>query len=536
MKKAEEKPSQTWTQTYAAVGIGFVCVVVGIPLWWKTTEVYRVSLPYSDIEELFQAKLKYTVDVDIINFDVQITDVDLRTLSELLTSKLATRENEIFCKYRVNVRQCTDEEKANEKFELAELDEKLHPVDGEHNKYEVILLSRRLKKPYIGTHHALYISTGKELSDLGDEIVNLLREYFVKEAVLSKTFQAAKGQKLNQQPDKESMRAVKSNEEYDVTFTLVNPQPDILDVQWDIESGVAYLDPLVAKLDQYTKLNIKSQVLYFTGLLRRPKEDKQTGEFHYDIEDLPHTINPLEVKLGSHASNNPALNFLTYIPSRNQHPLFIHHRKDVKVDSNSFLSPRWGGIYIYNIPTPGPNDTLPVPVSLNMKSVMEVFIAQLKMLLNLQSQLHDAVEVADPLNRIITEWELDSWLRHRCVENLGTSASTLRSLAQLLGKIRNIVIQDHIGKQVEEAVSSIRSSHSYLAQGKLEKAFLKSKQAIIASEKAFFDPSLLELLYFPEDQKFAIYIPLFLPISLPVLASLYKSFQWIKNQKKPKQE
>jgi len=40
------------------------------------------------------------------------------------------------------------------------------------------------------------------------------------------------------QPDKESMRAVKSNDEYDVTFTLVNPQPDILDVQWDIEAGV----------------------------------------------------------------------------------------------------------------------------------------------------------------------------------------------------------------------------------------------------------------------------------------------------------
>ena len=43
---------------------------------------------------------------------------------------------------------------------------------------------------------------------------------------------------------------------------------------------------------------------------------------------------------------------------------------DVKVDSNSFLSPRWGGIYIYNIPNPGQNDTLPVSVSLNMKSVM----------------------------------------------------------------------------------------------------------------------------------------------------------------------
>lgn len=40
---------------YAAVGVGFVCLAIGLPLWWKTTEVYRVSLPYSDIDSLARA-------------------------------------------------------------------------------------------------------------------------------------------------------------------------------------------------------------------------------------------------------------------------------------------------------------------------------------------------------------------------------------------------------------------------------------------------------------------------------------------------
>ncbi|CAG2234101.1 GPI transamidase component PIG-S-like [Mytilus edulis] len=548
MKKSEEKQkpvTQTWTQIYAALGVGFVYIIIGLPLWWKTTEVYRVSLPYSDIEELYQAKLKYTVDLEVINFDVQITDVDLTSLSGLLTSLLASKENDIYSKYRVNVRQCTQDERVHEKLELPGLDEKLHLEDEKQNRYEIYLLPKKLTKPYIGTHHALYLSTkGRELSSVSEDIVRLVKEYFVRESVLMKTFQATKGQnkatrgqKITQQPDKESMRAVKSNDEYDITFSLVNPQPDILDAHWDIEYGVSYLDPLILKIEQYAKLNIKSQVMYYTGLLRRPKSDEKKGEFYYDMEDLPHTINPLEVKLGSHASNNPTLNFLTYVPSRNQHPLYICQRKGVKVESNSFLSPRWGGIFIYNVPNPGVNDTLPVPVSLDMKSVMEVFITQLKLLLNIQSVSPDTVEIADPQNKIISEWELDNWLRYRCIENLGTSASTLKSLAQLLGKIRNMVIQDHIGKLVEEAVSAIKSSHNYLAQGKLDKAFLKSKQAFKASETAFFDPSLLELLYFPEDQKFAIYIPLFLPISLPVIASLYKAFKWIKEQKaKVKQE
>ena len=55
--------------------------------------------------------------------------------------------------------------------------------------------------------------------------------------------------------------------------------------------------------------------------------------------------------------------------------------------------------------------------------------------------------------------------------------------------------------QVEFAVASIKSSHIHLANGQLKEAFLASRDALKASELAFFHPSLLELLYFPEDQK-----------------------------------
>ena len=40
------------------------------------------------------------------------------------------------------------------------------------------------------------------------------------------------------------------------------------------------------------------------------------------------------------------------------------------------------------------------------------------------------------------------------------------------------------------------------------------------------------LVYFIH--RFAIYIPLFLPIGLPVLGSLFKAFKWIKTKRKQK--
>ena len=49
----------------AALGVGFVCIVIGLPLWWKTTEVYRVPLPYQDIATLAKAQV-------IISFVIQI--------------------------------------------------------------------------------------------------------------------------------------------------------------------------------------------------------------------------------------------------------------------------------------------------------------------------------------------------------------------------------------------------------------------------------------------------------------------------------
>lgn len=39
-------------QVTAAVCVSLVFICAGIPLWWKTTEVYRAELPYNEIQEL----------------------------------------------------------------------------------------------------------------------------------------------------------------------------------------------------------------------------------------------------------------------------------------------------------------------------------------------------------------------------------------------------------------------------------------------------------------------------------------------------
>lgn len=184
----------------------------------------------------------------------------------------------------------------------------------------------------------------------------------------------------------------------------------------------------------------------------------------------------------------------------------------------------------------GPNAQLPVDINIDMAKVMGVFLAQLRLLLGIQHTHHPpGFMLQSPGNAGLTDWELDRLLWSRSVENIATASTTITSLAQLLDQIGNIVINDNIAQQVSSAVTSLQLAVAELEAGNLAFALQYSREAILASERAFFDPSLLHLLYFPDDQKFAIYIPLFLPMCVPIVLSLLKIVNEARRKRADKQ-
>ncbi|GAB1598709.1 GPI transamidase component PIG-S-like [Argonauta hians] len=534
MDKNKRLEKEKTTRAYAAFGIGLIFIFFGIPLWWKTTEVYRVHLPYDEIEALTDTKVKYAVKINLINFD-QDEQVELpKYLSKQLNINNA---GAILSEYVVSMRQANEDEKVilESAKTIRDADNKLGKVlFTQSSGYYVILLPGdhplRESTPYLGQFKVIFVcSILKDVVGSSEKIARLFHNVLSRHHPLERLYEASAGLK-QLKPDKESMRSLRFDTHYDFTFTLFSRQPDIIDARWDMEEGVRlYLQPLLDKLKNYVDIKVKSQTLFYPGFYISPSKDYDTGENFLDLQNLPHMINPLETKLGFQASNNPNLNFIVYVPTRDQSPLYIRNNKGEREHSNSFLSPRWGGIHIYNTPSPGPNFTLPMRVNIDLHPVMQIFLTQIRMLLNLQVRSSNVT--FSPIGSAgVTEWELAGWLRSRAVENIVSSTSTLQSLAKLLGEISNIVIKDAIGEEVKMAVSSIEESIKLLAEGKDDRAFFASKKAVVSSEKAFFDQSLLELLYFPEDQKFAIYIPLFLPVSIPVLVSTFHAICWMKQK------
>ncbi|RZC39918.1 PIG-S domain containing protein [Asbolus verrucosus] len=297
--------------------------------------------------------------------------------------------------------------------------------------------------------------------------------------------------------------------EYDVLITIVNPDPQNLQLELEGEDIDANLQPFLNQVSPVADFIVKSQWLYLVELGAIPRKIQD----HYALyeEQLPHVITPLEKKLWSHLSPRPCLNLVLYVSHCNV-PLFIYNNQNEKTD-NAFLSPRWGGIYIVNPDKKSCDDKKFQP---DLQLITATFIAQLRKMLKMEGTAqHDLLELQ----------------RRKAKDMVDSTKRTLKSLAQLLSEINSIVISDDVALKIKIAVENADTAEDLLEKNDIENALKYAKIAFKNAEAAFSDPSLLALLYFPDDQKYAVYIPLFLPVMIPVLMSLITVKKWYKEKK-----
>ena len=511
---------------YSALSYLLLMVLIGGPIWWKTTEVYRVSLPYNRIEAL-PATRHFTVNVQLVTTDTRKD----HQLGPKVQAEINAETSPIFS-LSLRGRAPTQEENAAmaSSKSLTDLDDRVSRLHGSFMPGTVFLFEVPEGKfdsggganIMVGRHRCVYFTRGADVRHL----VDILRETVLGESNARKVLESVRAPS-HQRSDESLLTRVTASKKYDLLFSLLIPEPEDMAVRWGIGPAIdSFITPFVEGLEGIAHFDVKSQVLYLAKLNLKTKAEGDG--YTVTPSDLGLAINPVETQLASHVSVNPRLNFLVYVPTMDgQAPLHIvGDGDDALIDSNSFLIPRWGGVCIYNVPRS--NSSADSVAEIDMGKVMGVFLAQLRELLGVQtvSEKELLAERKATLLPIkspefgLRTWEKESLFRLRTLENLELSRVTLSSLSHLLSQIPNIVINDEIGEQVVDAVHMSEQGEKHCELGRLAEALDSSKGALSASEKAFFDPSLLALLYFPEDQKYAIYIPLFLPVLIPVLLSV----------------
>ncbi|XP_046385879.1 GPI transamidase component PIG-S [Ischnura elegans] len=545
---------------YAALGFAFILLVVGIPLWWKTTKVHRVALPYGRIGELGDVSLIHEFEVDVV------------TTNEFRAKKLAEDLQESFKSSKIlrpkfigRSAQASEMAALGAIHKLRDLEETAdlpHPLNpGSLLLLEVPGLARFTESSVVlGNRRTVYFAG--DVSHV--KLVAVLQDWVLQENSIKLTIDAMEAPtKVGR--DAWGRRRIAPSPSYDLLLSLVIPKPESIHVVWDIQKAVSdYLNLFLNHLSRLAEVNVKSQVLYFVNLGVRPKLVETGGPMgfgkHYFIyEDfLPHIITPLEKKIASQVARNPTLNLVLYVPPCEDAPLYIYSKRTAApIPNNAFISPQWGGIQItdpspfciktekesaeneatvdsgskVNISMPLLKNTVAVPI--DSVRVMGIFIAQLRLLVGIPDldplPKTEVLPLSGPSPR---EWEMDLLARVRTIEQITSAKLTLQSLSQLLAEIGNIVIQNDVGASVWEATEGVERATKLLAAGDLLAAFAVSRDAFVSAEKAFTDQSLLALLYFPDDQKYAVYIPLFLPVMIPVVFSIKNIVLWFSKKLK----
>jgi len=509
----------------SAASYAFMLVAVGLPVWWKTTEVYRAVLPYADIKQLIQRDPVQPVHLHLITMEEEEATMRAPSLSKLLS------KSSLFS-FSFSARLLSPKELAilqSSEDSLEKLDSELGSGILAEAPGHIALLecppSFFQETPHlvVGSHRTVFFSSYLP----SEELVAMVNDVILGEPqMIDMSSSLLTHESHLRQPSKESPRA-RSVGHLDIFLTLLVPEPHMVLAEWEMEGAVqAYLQPF---LDQFPlNFTLKSQVLYLTQL-NIPFALKGSGPLSLGPEDLGLAVNSVSSVLGSQSSSSPALNLLVYLPPVGRAPLLIQGSP-----TNSFLVPRWGGVHLYNYNLETDNLKFPLRLQLDMRAVCGVWLGQLRALLGVQELAWQGGAL--PSRTGLRAWERDYQLRMRTLENLLDSSSTLSSLARLLSQISNIVISEEIGRVIHKAVEAVDVSYTLSQDSQVEAGYAASVDALRLSETAFFDQSLLALLYFPDDQKYAIYIPFFLPIGIPVLLSLRTLVKYFKTEFKRKED
>lgn len=319
--------------------------------------------------------------------------------------------------------------------------------------------------------------------------------------------------------EQELSRSLKASPIYHLTFSLFTATG--APSSWDIEEALAaHVQPLVRALAKTMDIKIATQVqLYsaFSPSIQEFQIDGREGRYLKQT-DLSAFVNAAEWPLSPSVGDGPTINFIVYLPSQDQMPLKIEGDT-----GQSWLVPQWGAIHILNpdlvADSVSKQPTIPQHLSAGALShAFEGFAAQLVSLLGIPSLTVN--ERVAPL-----ELRLKAHQRLTALSLHMRAASSLGSLARLAQHMNSIPIPKHVAQLVDNAMRNLTASSQAMKACQWDDAIKYAGSAYQDSEKAFFDKSMVGQVYFPDEHKVAVYLPLLGPIGVPLAVGLVREIK-----------
>ncbi|OCF56400.1 hypothetical protein L486_06344 [Kwoniella mangroviensis CBS 10435] len=519
--------------------------LLAIPFWWYTTSIERLPLPVSRIDALanlsipsYRGKILFTADEDAYPKSAPGRPVfENKVICQSLGKVVTDGVDVIYERKR-------PQKKRNWDFIYEGEDDPRNPTPFRVHirRFQHANTSWPLE-PYVQPPEKGLMTSGIKPGTLiipvhPDQISDRNLKLHYKIAMINSILSL-----YPPDPPTIPLRALKYSPNITLSFVLLNEDSTEGSYvrSWEIDDAIQeHFIPHLEPLKDIFNFTIESQILYHAPLTFDPTlsdapaiGDPQieaaleaAREGDEDAEEV--FVNSERWSLDSGSTNNPVLRFLLYVPKEKHRPM-----KLVGQDSpHSFLLPQFGSVYLLNPPStqPSSGETYHLPSSA-LTSSFHLFTQHLYSLLAIP-ELYDPGKIHLPpssspllprsqLWQPISSWQIHQILESRLKENLEESKKTLIGIKRLVDKIKEMKVGKNVRDDVSGAVERLESISS--AKSPLEN-FILSRDSVNLANKAFFDPSMMGLLYFPDEHKFAVYTPLFAPIAVPLLLGLIKEF------------
>ncbi|KAI4731367.1 hypothetical protein E4T49_00964 [Aureobasidium sp. EXF-10728] len=519
-----ESPQGVKTRRWIIFCFWAIAGLLGLPIWYATTTVPRAALPLESMDAWASGqtcKLEFPVHIAL-----SAAHLDTATTAELahqIQQGLDKQNKSPVHRLRVvTPGHSTADQSADAQYTAPSTSSAVTVnlvLDGSYSDPAAKV------QPFDSTlriyHGSLPPAQSTGVSDLADFVAAELLKLFAEEQITLDYLLTGQTTHHEHSGDVNSLsivegyrrrsnRAFKYASTYHLTFSLFTGSAS--PSAWDIKAALdEYLGPFLASFSSVSKFSVDTQVQLYASLspsLHGPQYDETSKQWTLMRSDLSAFINAAEWPLSPSIGVGPTINFVAYVPSPKQAPLVIEES-----GGTSWLIPQWGGVQILN-PLTGQNNT--VLNKHDLEPVVRIFAEQLESLIGL------------PQSPPSLPLRLSSLTRERAASLILSASSTLGALSRLTLKLTSIAIPDNVADSVQKTIHHLDTACSHLHAGHYDAALEHARIAEAQAEQAFFEPSMVGQVYFPDEHKVAVYVPLLGPMAVPLVMAALKEIKKFK--------
>lgn len=509
-----------------------VVLFIGLPMWFYTCSTTKYSLPdLSKLDtKLKDPTLRLQLDLSVILFSNRESyDHDLAVhLRTELPNYIETDIQNVTYNINWRIRRPTQDEtrifKAtrkesdnNQQIDFSntfkDLDQNLIKIHRPTNRFRLFfyILEEdsavcQSSETYIHSFERfIYICPKRSQDSLVDLIITALREIYTTTVDPKRIISMLPGQT-------------------DLLVSLV-PEPDAFDVfrMNQIADQVMTIHRKNVKestpeLTEVHNIKLITQNVYelldhnlFSKILKKPTKQpvnntiKLLNETRYiEVDNMGQFFLSFKSRINKHSSHN-VNHIVVIVPDKNKPRLSF--RKNTGDKISFLMGPNFDFVLIAN-------DDMTLALGLR---------AMIRRLVGLSS--------AEPPNKcqaykhvFINRWEIDALVGALTIQKLQSTVRSLHSISQQSIVVR---IPKYVAAVAREARDNALESIQNLEANKNLESYRLAGKAYELSESAYYDPHLLETNYFPDELKYAIYLPLFLPLVIPFFLSLVRVIKFL---------